>query len=368
MRASAVALAGALSIAACGGRDSPPAAAPGATPKAAETSASRGDAPAAPSASSAAAKAPGTKAALPDTKCPLPSVLEASAGCVVTDSPAADSFRKAMAAYRAWLGTGTGSGPAARAQAFAALSAFHEKWASDGSARAMVVEVAYATSFLLHAGEEKDARAWDRKTIEAWERLAKDQIHPDILRGTRPSELAALAELASIDREIWDTFDYETGHLHLEGTVARATTELAAAEKRADALHRSLDRVAGGETYGSPRAIVDAIARQGSLYESLRAALLPAEAVTLQGSAAERDAWTKRREKGIAAAEDVMVTRYATAIAAARGYGVASTAVKRAWKRLGDLETPIGEARMRGLVAGTGLTYSPGMFKAPFAD
>ena len=367
MKRAAVAFAVSLSLAGCGSREGPSAtasapAAPTTRPAPARSS------DAAPAASAEVSISTRGKGALPDTKCPAGLELE-PAGCVEVTSAAAPAFRKAIAAYRAWLGTGSGSGPQARAAAFAALSAFHERWAADPTARVMVVEVTYAASFVLHAGEERDARAWDRKTIEAWERLAKDWVGGALaLRGTRPSELAALAELQSIDREIWDTFDYETGHLRLEGTVAKAMTELAKDEKRAEVLQKALERVASGDTYGSPRAVVDAIARQGSLYESLRAALLPAEAVVLDGTPAERDAWTKRREKAIIAAEDAMVSRYVTAIAAARGYGVASSAVKSAWKRLGELETPIGEARMRGLVAGTGLTYAPGMFKAPFVD
>ena len=133
-----------------------------------------------------------------------------------------------------------------------------------------------------------------------------------------------------------------------------------------------------------------AIARQGSLYDSLRTALYdvrpPAlkmfdkktEALLLRAENSDspelqeqadtvrmrvETAWREARERELDSADQVMVDRYGNAIALARRYNIGNPAVVKAIQRLAFFTDVIGEAKLEQYTARVpALEYTPGLF------
>jgi hypothetical protein len=236
---------------------------------------------------------------------------------------------------------------------------------------------------------------------------------------TRPfSDYAAEAEFALDDDEIRRNYDYETGHHRYAGTAVdvlgqsqhgillkrgKYQANLEAAQK----YERLLEHIVS--TYPLSDWVPAAIARQGSLYDSLRTGLYeatpprikmmfdPTQAalmsqIVTQGSGgpptrqtlanqmiqaqqlrdSAKESWRVRKGAELAAADELMVRRYASATALARKYGVQNDAVSHALARLAYFTGIIGEAAMREYVTNTKdptdpsqsgyLPYSNGMY------
>ena len=83
-----------------------------------------------------------------------------------------------------------------------------------------------------------------------------------------------------------------------------------------------------------------------------------------------RDRWSARKMRELDAADELMVRRYATAIAYARRYEIKTPAISRAVARLGFFTNLISDAKMRTLVERTPdpfgapgtLVYAPEMY------
>ena len=153
--------------------------------------------------------------------------------------------------------------------------------------------------------------------------------------------------------------------------------------------YSELQRVA--DKYVSPQWATVAIARQGSLYDSLRTGLYntrpPAlkmfdaktEALLKRAETSDnpdlqekadaarvkvRQVWREKRDQELQSADHIMVDRYATAVAYARRYNVTSPAVTNAIRRLAFFGDLIGEAQMKDFTSGvSGLGYTEGMFQ-----
>jgi hypothetical protein len=133
------------------------------------------------------------------------------------------------------------------------------------------------------------------------------------------------------------------------------------------------------------------MARQGSLYDSLRTGLYNARPPALQmytkkqeaalkqaeqsdvpelqeradamRTAIER-AWRDARDKELDSADTVLIDRYASAIVLARRYNVSNPAITRAIRRLAYVSDVIGEAKMQSHASKVAdLNYQPGMFQ-----
>lgn len=296
-----------------------------------------------------------------ETTCPASMKFELGHGCIA-DGPAPraeEGYLRAMAAYLAWYGSGpkVGTGPEARAKAFGALSGFFNGTLGDPGAVVYAVEAAYHVAEILRVGDEKDAGIWLRRTLEAYDRARAAGLAAP---GTRPATLAAGAELAGVEAELWSSFDYETGHLRFGGTPADVLKKHDEAAVRGEELVLRLVKLAEPSTYGSFRHAVEARLRQASVYESLRASLLRAEvAVWTAPHAGEKDARVERWEARLTA-------HTISAIELARRHGVVLGSVKRAWERLGQLEKAIGAAKMRTYAEKVpGFVYRDEMFAGP---
>jgi hypothetical protein len=83
-----------------------------------------------------------------------------------------------------------------------------------------------------------------------------------------------------------------------------------------------------------------------------------------------KEAWRAKKDKELAASDELMVRRYATAVALARQYNIRNTFVTSAIQRLAYFTDVIGEANMRQYVTRTTdpnnksrtLTYTDGMY------
>ena len=165
--------------------------------------------------------------------------------------------------------------------------------------------------------------------------------------------------------------------------------------RRRSKYDKLLEHVA--RTYQSLDWVPAAIARKGTLYESLRTGLYntvppalkfftPAQDALLKrlensgrDDLAEqadnlrstvKEGWRAKKEKQLGDMDTVMVRRYATAIVEARKYNVRNAWVARAINRLAYFTDIIGDPKMREYVNATidpvtktgHLSYSDGMF------
>jgi hypothetical protein len=227
------------------------------------------------------------------------------------------------------------------------------------------------------------------------------------------ADYGAEGEFTLLDEEIRDKFDYETGHHNYQAMNAEQimgkvdqntgkfvkTGQYQEDAKTADKYDQQLQHIVA--TYPSLEFVPAAIARQGSLYDSLRTALyycagkkfadnlIPAQfrqildAMKKSGrddlidkadniETAIKQGWRDKRDQEINADDEIMVRRYAQAYTLAKAYNVKTPSVTRALGRLAYLTDLIGDAKMRGYVTGTTdptdsakvrkLSYSDGMF------
>lgn len=200
--------------------------------------------------------------------------------------------------------------------------------------------------------------------------------------------MAAEGDFRMLDAQISKGFDYDTGHHHYKGTVVEVVKKYQGdavdAKKWYDKLQHIIDE------YVSPEWTTAAVARQGSLYDSLRTGLYNTRPPELQMfdkktekllEQAEnsdnpelqekadavrvkvQEAWRAKRDQELDSADRVMIDRYATAIVLARRYNVTNGEVTRAIRRLAFMTEVIGEAKLAQYASGVkDLGYTPGMF------
>jgi hypothetical protein len=241
-------------------------------------------------------------------------------------------------------------------------------------------------------------------TLRAWELFN----HASALDGRNEaqspacSDYGAEADYALADDEIRN--DYEAGDHTYRGSPDAI---LGAAQSRgpvrpglfpADArtaqrYDARLDRIV--VTYASPEWVVTAIVRQGTLYDSLWARVFHAEPpqvalfspvqqallAQLERSGRQnleeqadalrkqvKEAWRKRKESALTPTDELMVRRYATALALARAYRLRNDAVTHARARLAYFTQLFGNAKMREYVSlatgpdGQPLSYTNDMY------
>lgn len=144
------------------------------------------------------------------------------------------------------------------------------------------------------------------------------------------------------------------------------------------------------DDYASPEWATAAIARQGSLYDSLRSALFDVRAPALKMFDKKTEAlllraensdsaelqeqadavrmrvetgWREARDRELDSADQVMVDRYGNAITLARRYNVSNPAIVKAIQRLAFFTDVIGEAKLAQYTGRVpSLEYNPGLF------
>jgi hypothetical protein len=161
--------------------------------------------------------------------------------------------------------------------------------------------------------------------------------------------------------------------------------------KDAEKYNARLKELVDANTYGSIEYVTAALARQGSLYDSLRTGLFNTREPALQlfnaqeekllkqleesgnqdlmdKAAEKRDKrnqdWRQIRDKELTSADNIAVRDYSTSVAIARKFNVRSAAVNKALQRLAFFTDVLGDEKMRQYSNGIeNFTYSDGMFQ-----
>jgi hypothetical protein len=283
-----------------------------------------------------------------------------------------------------------GANEAARERADQAMRTYYRRYATAEVGQQWVVRSAYYIALSSEAAKSGEVRLWRKRTIEAfdrWKQTAKSGATQPA--GSAEAGMAAELDYASIDEDIAKGFDYDTGHHRYEGTTLEVIDKYKADATEAKRWYSELQRVA--DKYVSPQWATVAVARQGTLYDSLRTGLYntrpPAlkmfdaktEALLKRAETSDnpdlqekadavrvkvRQTWRDKRDQELQSADHVMVDRYATAVAFARRYNVTSPIVTNGIRRLAFFGDLIGESQMKEFTSGvSGLEYKEGMFQ-----
>jgi hypothetical protein len=272
--------------------------------------------------------------------------------------------------------------------------AYHGQNKNNAAAARFNVNAAYYTAKMKKAGGEPNVDEWWKNTMAAFEKYrgtapAKDGKSSAL--GSREGDMAAEADFTMADAEIKKNFDYDTGHHRFQGTVVDVLKKYNDAAKDAEKYHARLKRIADPNTYGSLEYVTSALARQGSLYDSLRTGLFNTREPQLKLFTAQEDKllkqleesgneelmdkaaerrdkrvndWRTKRDQELTSADTIMVQRYTAAVTVARKFNVRSTAVNKALQRLAFFTDVLGDAKMRQFSTGVeGFTYTDGMWQ-----
>lgn len=285
-----------------------------------------------------------------------------------------------------------GANQTARLAAEKSMSRYHDVNKGRAAALKYVVRAAYLTAQAKTAGGSTVARAWWMSTVESFDRYlaATSQTkEKSEATGTEEAGMAAEAAYRLLDFDLKKDFDYETGHHRYSGTVVDVVAAYTADAKDAKIWYDRLQVIV--DKYVSPKWAAIAIARQGSVYDSLRTGLYntrppelkmftpqqerslriaeESDNLDLVDKADEirfqvRQGWTKKRDQELDSADAIVVDRYAVAVMLARRYNLSDESITRSIRRLAFLTDVAGEAKMSGYVSkNKDLAYQAGMFQ-----
>jgi hypothetical protein len=256
---------------------------------------------------------------------------------------------------------------------------------------------------MMKSGGDVTYRTWFKNTIAAWEFF---RAHPTATKDGKDEsklppfvDMPAEAEFVLVDEEIkanyeTDRHTYSGSTEDVIGKVDKAghvvkTGKYQANAKEAEKYDEKLAHIIA--TYASLEWVPAAYARQGAIYDTLRTGLYSAtspkpiklftneqEALLKRLEASNNDklieqaddlrstvkeGWRSKRDKEIAAADEVMVRRYSTAVALGRQYNVRNVWVTRAINRLAYFTDIIGDAKLKEYVTKTNDPTDPGKTK-----
>jgi hypothetical protein len=317
----------------------------------------------------------------------------ASLGASPRDIAEAD-FVIARSALKGWdpSSPNRGANEQARIAAENSMRSYYEQNARNANAAEFLVEAAYWVAKSKRAARDPRQNEWLDMTKQAFEAFRGGAPRkPDGMSsalGSRQAGFAAEAAFIQIDEATARSFDYDTGHLRYAGNTSEVMAQYRSSAVQAQAQYDALQRVV--DDYASPEWATAAIARQGSLYDSLRSALYDVRAPALkmfdkktealltraensdspelqeQADAVRmrvETAWREARDRELDSADQVMVDRYGNAITLARRYNVSNPAVIKAIQRLAFFTDVIGEAKLEQYTGRVpSLEYKPGLF------
>jgi hypothetical protein len=304
-------------------------------------------------------------------------------------------FVLASASLKQWdqYSPDAGANRAARQRAEAAMQRYYSGHEKEPAAQRYVVEAAHWMAKLQASGKDVAGETkWWQRAIAAFSSLKANSPRGtggvNEALGTREATFAAEGAYTLLDRQIQQQFDYESGHHRFKGTPQQVLTDYQAAAKSAKTWYDQLQAIV--DDYGSPQWGTSAIARQGSLYDSLRTGLynvrppelqmFDAKTEKLLQRAEESDdfelqdkadavrlkvetAWRDQRDRELGSADQIVVDRYGAALVLARRYNLSTLAVARATRRLAFLTDVVGEDKIAMYASRVAeLNYAPGMF------
>jgi tetratricopeptide (TPR) repeat protein len=327
------------------------------------------------------------------------------------DEKANADFLVADYDYKQWnaKGADSGSNRQSRAAAEGALQGFYGTNRNNPPAAKFALEAAYEVFKMKKTVGDPSYKGAATTTIAAWEffRAHASSSKEGKSEALTPpfADYVAEAEYTLDDDDIHASYDYETGHHKYTGATEdvlgkfdKAGTQIKPGAyqtdaKAADKFDQKLEHITA--TYPSLEWVPAAIARQGSLYDSLRTGLYNAVPPAIKYFTPQQDAllkqlensgrqnlqdqadelrtsvkegWRKKKDVELAAADELMVRRYATAVALARKYSVRNDEVTHAIARLAYFTDIIGNDKMRTYVSkakdanGSPLSYTDNMY------
>ena len=310
------------------------------------------------------------------------------------DEKANADFLVADYDHKQWSATApdTGSNRDARLAAESALQAFYAANRNNPAASKYALVAAYWVFKMKKTAGDPGYRAAATTAIAAWESF---RAHGPTKEGKGEALVAPFsdyggeAQFALIDDQIHKDYDVETGHHKYAGSVAdiigtaSKTGQITPGKYQADAAlaqkyDEQLQQIV--KTYPSQEWVPAAIARQGSVYDALRTGLYNAVPPSVHYFTAAQDAllkrlegsgiqklqdqaddlrtsvkegWRTKKASELAGADEIMVKRYAVAVALARKYNVRNAQVTHAIERLAYFTDIIGDAKMHEYVSKT---------------
>jgi tetratricopeptide (TPR) repeat protein len=303
-------------------------------------------------------------------------------------------FLVKSAALKAWdpYSPDTGANRTAREGVETAMREYYDRNSSNPGAFRYVVEAAYWVAKAKNAAGSNEESRWWQQTVAAFD-LHRQTAEPNedgtsSALGSPQASLAAEAAYRLLDAQVKTDFDYDSGRHRFKGTPQEVLTQYSGAAVRAKDWYDRLGRIV--DDYASPEWGTAAIARQGTLYDSLRSALYntrppdlvmfdeKTEAILRRAEESDNldlqekaDAlrvkaettWQDTREREIGGADQVMVDRYVRAIFMAQKYNVTNPAIVRAIQRLAFFTELLGDAKIRTYAGAVPeVQYTDGMY------
>lgn len=285
-----------------------------------------------------------------------------------------------------------GANQEARKRAQKAMFDYYDAEKNKDASAQFVVQAAYYVAKTKKAAGAGDTNDWWKNTVNAFQRYRRTAPVKDgrnVALGGREAGMAAEADYTLLDQEVNKKFDYDSGHHRFKGTPIEVVKQY---QKDAQDARQWFDRLqAIADGYISPDWTPIVIARQGSLYDSLRTGLYNTRPPALkmfdkkledllkraeesgipelqEKADAQRisiqEAWRTKRDQELDSADRILVDRYANAVVLARRYNVSNPAITRAIRRLAFVTDVVGEAKMSSYAGAVkDLNYSAGMFQ-----
>ncbi len=340
------------------------------------------------------------------------------------DDKANADYTVASYDYKQWSPTAgdTGQNRQTRFGAEGALTSYYQSQRAAPGAAKYVVEAAWAIAKMKKSGGDTGYRGWFKSTVAAWDSYRAKAPVKDNKSEAQQSpyvDYAAEAEFTGLDEAITASFDDPAKHKYARnvndifGEVeVDAKTKKPVIGPDGKAKLKSKGRYQTNATeaekwdlqldamikkYESLEWVPTAIARQGAIYDTLRSGLYnmvlkndelftakeKAFLKTLRDSGrpeleetadkiedGKQDFWRQKKQQELDGADQVMVKRYASAVAYARKYNIRNPQLSRAVSRLAYYTDIIsgGDAKMAEYVTSTPdptnkgatkLTYSP---------
>lgn len=286
----------------------------------------------------------------------------------------------------------TGANQQARIAAQRVMTQYHDANRNKPSAYKYVVHSAYKVALAKLAAGSPSQDEWWKNTISAFDKhaaAAPKKAGKSEALGTPEASMAAEADYRLLDKQLKRDFDYDTGHHRYKGTVVEVIKTYTDDAKDAKGWYDKLQVIV--DKYVSQKWATIAIARQGSVYDSLRTGLYntrppelkmftdkqekalriaeESDNLDLQDKADQirmqvNDAWRKKRDQELDAADRIVVDRYAVSVMLAQRYNLSDESITRSIRRLAFLTDVAGEAKMSEYTAANSeLGYQAGMFQ-----
>ena len=341
-----------------------------------------------------------------------------------TDDKANADYTVASYDFKQWSPTAgdTGQNRQTRFAAQQSLISYFQTAKNAPGAAKYTVEAAYDVAKMMKSVSDVNYRTWFKNTVSAWDNYrSKAPVKDNVSEAQSPPyvDYAAEADFTLLDEQITASFDDPAKHKYARSVqdifgevqvdpktqkavmgpdgkpVMKKKGKYQANAAEAEKWDLALDALV--KKYTSLEWVPTAIARQGALYDTLRTGLYNMvlkndELFTPQvksmlkqmhdsgrpelddkANAIEdgtQDFWRQKKQIELDGADQVMIKRYASAVAYARKYNIRNAQLSRAVSRLAYYTDIIsgGDAKMAEYVTSTPDPTNKGATKLTYSS